>query len=281
MKSVYWLTVTIAVVFALAIGTSQSAFAQANNIEDGPLKDDKLRTDPDPNGDNLREDHSDNKNWITKWYGPDGNYEKNGGSWVSSKRDLIDEGAGGQTVGQLREDTLSTVEGLNLTKTVGLKWKAANGGFRDWTVFELSPADQNNMNRGGPADNIDIYGMIVIHSPVARKAIMSPAHDQHAQIWINGEKWYNNSRWTGGARTILHNVEVDLKKGANVLLYRVSESGGAAYMNLHFDDETHEKSEIYPNKSKDENGFFKEIAGILDVDPAGKLTTTWADIKWK
>ena len=108
---------------------------------------------------------------------------------------------------------------------------------------------------------------------------MSPAHDDHAQIWINGEKWYNNSRWTGAARTILHNVEVDLKKGANILLYRVGESGGSAYINLHFDDDTHAKSKIYPDKSKDQNGFFKEIAGVLDVEPAGKLTTTWADIK--
>ena len=79
-------------------------------------------------------------------------------------------------------------------------------------VFELDPADGNNMNRGGPIDNVDTYGIIVINSPVARKAVMSPAHDDYAQIWINGEKWYNNSRWTGAAQTILHNVEVDLKK---------------------------------------------------------------------
>ena len=275
MKSIYWLTGTIAVVFALVIGTSQSVFAQANDIEGGPLKDDELLTDPNPNGDNLREDHSGNKNWITKWYGPDGNYENNGGFQASFRRDLIDEG----TNGTLTESKLSTAGGLNLTKTVKMNWKDANGGPRAWTVFELDPADGNNMNRGGPADNIDTYGMIVIHSPIARKAVMSPAHDDHAQIWINGEKWYNNSRWTGAARTILHNVEVDLKKGGNVLLYRVGESGGSAYINLHFDDDTHEKSKIYPNKSKDQKGFFNEVSGILDVEPTGKLTTTWADIK--
>ncbi len=275
MKSIYWLTVAIAVVFALVIGTSQSVFAQANDIEGGPLKDDEFLKDPDPNGDNLREDHSDNKNWITKWYGPDGNYENNGGFQASSRRDLIDEG----TNGKLTESKLSTSAGLNLTKSVEMKWKGGNGGTRKWTVFELDPADGNNMNRGGPVDNIDTYGMIVIHSPIARKAVMSPAHDDHAQIWINGEKWYNNSRWTGAARTILHNVEIDLKKGGNVLLYRVGESGGSAYINLHFDDETHKKSKIYPDKSKDQNGFFKEVAGVLDVDPVGKLTTTWADIK--
>ena len=108
---------------------------------------------------------------------------------------------------------------------------------------------------------------------------MSPAHDDHAQIWINGEKWYNNSRWTGAAQTILHNVEVDLQKGANVVLYRVGESGGSAYINLHFDDDTHKVCKIYPDKSKDQKSFFSEVAGVLPVDPTGKATTTWADIK--
>ena len=275
MKSFYQLTIAIAIVFALVIGTSQSVFAQANDIEGGPLKANELLKDPDPNGDGLRENHSDNKNWITKWYGPDGNYENNGGFQASAPKDFIDEGSNGK----LTQPKLSTIAGLNLTKTIDMEWKGGNGGTRQWTVFELNPADGNNMNRDGPVDNIDTYGMIVIHSPVARKAVMSPAHDDHAQIWINGEKWYNNSRWTGAAQTILHNVEVDLKKGANVLLYRVGESGGSAYINLHFDDETHEKSKIYPDKSKDQKSFFQEVAGVLDVDPVGKLTTTWADIK--
>ena len=277
MKIFYQLTFAITMIFLLVIGTSPSAFAQANDIEGGPLKDDELLKDPDPNGDGLRESHANNKNWITKWYGPEGNYENNGGFQNSSKRDLIDEG----TNGKLTETKLSTAAGLKLTQTVDMKWKAGNGGTRKWTVFELDPADGNNMNRDGPVDNIDTYGMIVIHAPVARKAIMSPAHDDHAQIWINGEKWYNNSRWTGAAQTILHNVEVDLKQGGNVLLYRVGESGGSAYINLHFDDDTHKKCKIYPDKSKDQKSFFGEVAGSLDVDPVGKLTTTWADIKRK
>ena len=275
MKIFYQLTFAITTVFLLVIGTSSSVFAQANDIEGGPLKKDELMKDPDPNGDGLRESHANNKNWISKWYGPEGNYENNGSFQVSAPKDFIDEGSGGK----LTQPKLSTAAGLQLTQSIDMKWKAGNGGTRKWTVFELDPADGNNMNRGGPVDNIDTYAMIVIHAPVARKAIMSPAHDDHAQIWINGEKWYNNSRWTGAAQTILHNVEVELKKGGNVLLYRCGESGGSAYLNLHFDDDTHKKCKIYPDKSKDQNSFFKEIAGVLDVDPLGKLTTTWADIK--
>ena len=275
MKKFYHLTLAITIMFALIVGISHLAFAQANDIKGGPLKQGDLMKDPVPNEENLREDHAGNPNWITKWYGPEGNYENNGGFPASAPKDLIDEGSNGK----LTQVELSTVAGLNLTKTVDMKWKAVNGGTRKWTVFELDPADGNNMNRGGPIDNIDTYGMIVINSPIAKKAIMSPAHDDHAQIWINGEKWYNNSKWTGAARTVLHNVEVDLKKGANVLLYRVGESGGSAYINLHFDDDTHKSVRIYPNKSNDQKSFFQEIAGVLDVHPTGKLTTIWADIK--
>ena len=59
----------------------------------------------------------------------------------------------------------------------------------------------------------------------------------------------------------------------------VGETGGAAYINLHFDDNTHKVCKIYPDKSEDQKGFFREIAGGLPVDPIGKATTTWAAIK--
>ena len=167
-----------------------------------------------------------------------------------------------------------------MTQDIEMEWGDDHGGTRAWTVFELEVADDHNMNRDGPADNIDTYVMCVIDSPSDMQAVMSPAHDDWAQIWINGEKWYNNTRWTGNNQTILHTVEVDLQKGANVLLYRCGESGGAAYLNLHFDDATHDAVTIYPKDSTDQSSFFAEIQDIIvSVEPAGKLTTTWADIK--
>ena len=113
------------------------------------------------------------------------------------------------------------------------------------------------------------------------KSVMSPAHDDHAQIWINGEKWYNNSLWTGAALQVDYNIEIQLEKGGNVLVYRCGEAGGDAYMNLHFDDKTHDTVDIYPDKANDQKSFFSEAAGALAVDPVGKLATTWAEIKQK
>ena len=275
MKRFYTLTLAIAIVFTFIVSGSQLVFAQANTITGGPLAEDMLLEDPEPNADNLREDRSDAP-WITKWYGPDGNYENNGTFQVSASMDFIEEGSGGK----LNQADLSTIDGLLMTQDIDMEWGDDHGGTRAWMVFEIDPADGGNMNRGGPIDNIDTYAMIVIDAPSDMQAVMSPAHDDHAQIWINGEKWYNNSRWTGAARTILHDVEIDLQKGANVLLYRCGESGGSAYFNLHLDDATNDAVTVYPKDSTDQSSFFAEIQDIIvSVEPAGKLTTTWADIK--
>ncbi len=275
MKRMYQFAIAIAIMFALVVSSSQIAFAQKHkvNVKDGPLKEkDWLAEAP---GAQLGENHTDVKTWISLWYGPEGNYENNGTFQVSSKRDLIDEG----TKGKLTEPKLSTVEGLKLTQTVKMAWDKKNGGTREWTVFELDVASQDNMNRDGPADNIDTYVMCVIDAPKDMKSIFSPAHDDHAQIWVNGDKWYNDSTWTGGAQIVHYNIEVQLTKGANVVLYRVGESGGAAYINMHFDDNTHKVCKIYPDKAKDQKSFFNEVRGVLPVDPTGKATSTWADIK--
>ena len=244
MKKFYTLILVTAIIFALGMCYSHLAFAQANAITGGPLGEDELLENPEPNTDALREDRSGVDSWISLWYGPDGNYEVNGGFAASAPIDLIDEGSGGA----LNQVSLSTIEGLLMTEEIDMEWGDDHGGTRSWTVFELDPSDGNHMNRGGPIDNIDTYVIALIDAPSDMSAVMAPAHDDYAQIWINGEKWYNNSRWTGAAQMILHTVEVDLQKGGNVLLYRCGESGGSAYLNLHFDDATNDAVTIYPEE---------------------------------
>ena len=275
MKRFYRFTLAIAIMFALIVSVSHLALAQKHkvNIKGGPLKEkDWLAEAPVAQ---LQESHANVKTWISKWYGPEGNYENNGGFQGSAPKDLIEIG----TKGKLTQPKLSTIEGLKLTQTVKLNWDKNNGGPRKWTVFELDVVNQDNMTRDGPADNIDIYVMCVIKAPKDMKAIMSPAHDDYAQIWINGEKWYNDSTWTGGPQIVDYNIEVELQKGGNVVLYRCGESGGAAYINLHFDANTHKVCDIYPKNSKDQKSFFAEASGALPVDPKDKLTTVWGDLK--
>ena len=243
------------------------------NIDRGHLAENELLVDPVGA---LHEDHSHVTTWITKWYGPDGNYENNGGfsnstlpglnyEGAAAITDLMDEGTGGA----ITDASLSTLEGLLLTQTTDVEWGADHGGARGWTVFEIDSADAHNMGRGGPSDYIETYGVIVIDAPRAMKAVMSPAHDDHAQIWLNGEKWYNNSHWVPGSATQVNfNVAIQLRRGANVLVFRCSEWWGDGYMNLHFDAATHDAVTIYPRDATDQQSFFNEIAPLVATNTA-------------
>lgn len=260
----------------LTLSVSVYSYAQGKvNVKGGPIPEAEWMVNVA--GDPLNEDHSNVDTWITKWYGPDGNYENNGGFDKSAPIDLIEEG----TDGKLDQLKLSTVTGLNKTKSVDINWPL-NGGKRDWTVFEINPKSANNIwKEGGGVNSFDTYAICVIDAPKNMKSVMSPAHDDHAQIWINGEKWYNHSQWTGGTTKVNYNIEVELNKGANILLFRCGEGGGSAYLNLHFDDATHDAVDIYPDQADDKISFFKEIVGALSIEPVDKLTTIWADIKRK
>ena len=274
MKRFNLFVLTISLSLGLVFSVTNLAIAIGEvNLKGGPLEDDELfATQPDQ----VAEDHSGYDTWIRKWYGPNGNYTNNGGE-ANHSNELIKLG----TNDELTQEELSTIDGLLRTKNeiTEIKWDDAHGGTREWTVFELNPADADNMNRDGPIDSIDTYGIIVIDAPKEMTSVMSPAHDNYAQIWINGDKWYNHPTWTDAVQNVHFNVEVLFKKGVNVLLFRVTEGGGGAYMNLHFDDATHETVKIYPDEANDKAGFFSEIERALPVVPAGKLTTIWADIK--
>lgn len=275
MKKGYLLLLVSIMSFGLLISFSQPLFAIGKvNVDGGPIPEAEWMNKVA--GAELSEDHSGVDTWITKWYGPDKNYSNNGGFAVSAPKDLIDIGTGGK----LNQIELSTVNGLLKTKNTNIVWDDANGGATEWEVFEIDPANSHNMNKDdGVTDNFDSYWICVIEAKKDMKAVMSPAHDDHAQIWINGEKWYNNPTWTGAAQQVDFNIEVELVKGANVVLFRCGESGGDAYINLHFDDDTHKAVKYYPNKADDQDSFFKEVAGALSVEPGEKLTTTWGDIK--
>ncbi len=277
----FWAVLVICA-FTLTVGVSYFAVAQCTvpgvhqkgePLKAGPLND--PFEDP-PQAAELNDNRPDAP-WITRWYSLKGPITNNGGFAASARKDWIDMG----TNGKITQETLSTESGLKKTQNTNVNLRN-NGGDMGWCIIEINPADGNNMSTAyGLVDqsNIDTYAMIVIDSPNKRKATMSPAHDDHAQIWLNGDKVYNNSRWTGGATTVDFEFEVELKKGANVLLYRCGESGGSDYFNLHLDNQTDRAVTIFPKDAKDAEEFFKEVGGTLAVEPRNKLSTTWANIK--
>ena len=206
--------------------------------------------------------------WVTKWYALDGPITNTGGNAVGSDVDWLDKGTGGK----LTDETVSTMAGLQLTQTTKVDLPD-NGGEFGWGIFTIDPADSHNMNTTyglDNLDNIDTYAIIVISSASARTVTMSPAHDDHAQIWINGTKVYGSATWTGAATEVDYDVPVKLDKGANVLLFRCSEGGGDAYFNLHLD----QNLKILPD-GDNVSQFFSRVP----VEPCGKLTITWGDLK--
>ena len=216
--------------------------------------------------------------WITKWWGMD-LVRNQGGFAASAGRDFIDEG----TKSKVTDATASTPEGLKRLfdlKTVNLDKQHGdkkNNGELEWKVVTIVPNDGMNMSSShGEVDlsNIEWYGIIVIASPTDRTTTMHPAHDDHAHIWLNGEKVYDNPTWTGGATTVTRPTKVTLKKGENILLFRCGESGGSDYINLHFEKADNDLK-ILPTT----NDEFEKHIKSLSVEPGGKLTTTWADIK--
>jgi hypothetical protein len=238
----------------LAVGASYLAMAAPPNVGIDGL-------------DLIDEDRPDAP-WINKWYALDGPITNTGGHDAGSDVDWLDKGTGGK----LTDTTVSTMDGLQLTQTTEVNLPD-NGGEFGWGIFTIDPADSHNMNTmyGLPnQDNIDTYAIIIISMGSSADVVMSPAHDDHAQIWINGTKVYGNATWTGGATDVDYDVPVKLDKGANVLLFRCSEGGGDAYFNLHFD----QSLKILP-----EGDNVDQFLSRVPVEPLGKLTTTWGDLK--
>ena len=258
--------------------------AKGKRLIGGPLKRGQLLSNPAAA--ELKEDRP-GAPWITRWYMPTATYINSGGFAVSGPIDHIKAASGGA----LTQESLSTVDGLMKTKTTKLNWGKNNGGTADWTVLEIDPQNGDNMSvayglfkQGQDFKNFDTWALLVIESPKDHVAVMSTVHDDWAQVWINGEKWYNNSKWTGGVVKVSYDVEVKLNRGGNVLLFRCGESGGSDYFNLHFDDATDRKVKYYPNKANNKNGFFAEasraLAGLA-IEPVDKVPVTWSDIKRK
>jgi hypothetical protein len=247
----------------LTVGVSY--LAMASDINDDPFAD--------PDQANALNRTDDNAAWIAKWLMLDGLINNTGGFAASAPIDWLSEGTGGS----ITQESISTLDGLRAAEGSQVNLPD-NGGTLRWRVTTIDPNENNNMSvTYGLTDetNVDTYAIIVIDSPDARNTIMSPAHDDHAQIWINGDKCYNNSAWTGGHHQVDFDVEVSLNRGLNVLLYRCGESGGDDHFNLHFQDSDSDLV-TYPDAN---DRFFEVLVPGTAVEPGGKLSTTWGEIK--
>jgi hypothetical protein len=223
--------------------------------------------------------HTGDDGWIEQWLSMEV-VMQNGGFAASGAIDFLSEGTGGK----ITHESVSTTKGLAALDRIPIeldKKYSGNGmgedGVWDWEVKAIDTNNGDNMatSWGLPAgsDDIEWHGIIVLKSSKARDATMHPAHDDYMQIWINGEQVYDNSTWTGGVRTVTTPTEVDFVAGDNVVLVKCGESGGSAYVNLHFED-SESDMDIVPT----EDGEFWRYAGLA-VEAKDKAATSWGDLK--
>lgn len=208
-------------------------------------------------------------NWIGKWWGLD-LITDTGGFTTSAGIDYLAEGSGGL----ISNASVSTRDGAGKTANAVVNLPD-NGGALAFSIVDINTQDQFNMStsHGLPdGTNITWHGIIVVISPDERTTTMYPAHDDYAQIWINGEQVYDESRWTGGVREFLTPTEINFKKGENFLHFKCGESGGADYVNLRFET-TDTDLLIAPTL---DNQF---LDVLTPVEPKGKLAVRWADLK--
>lgn len=207
--------------------------------------------------------------WITKWWSL-GLVTQTGGFPASAKVDYLKDGTGGKYT----HESASTMQGLpGANVTVDLP---KNGGALKWKVVTIKPDDDKNMSTSwGKVDesNITWHGIIVIKSPAAKNTKMHVAHDDHAQLWLNGKLVYDDPNWTTAAKAT-RPKDISLAKGDNALLFKCGESGGADYVNLHF-EKGDTDLQILPTT---DDQFLQHLT---PVEPKGKVAITWGSIKRK
>jgi hypothetical protein len=210
--------------------------------------------------------------WITKWWMLSGQITNTEGFAISAETDWLDLGTGGK----LTDASASTLKGMLMTRDIVVSLPD-NGGDLTWEVHTINPEDGNNTSTTyGLVDetNIETYAIIHITSPSTRTTTINPAHDDYGHIWLNGVKVYDNDQWTGAATTVTTPTDVSMNKGGNVLLFRLGESGGSDYFNLHF-EASDSDLKIIPTM---DDKFFELIDSGAAVEPQGKIGT-WGGVK--
>ena len=190
-----------------------------------------------------------------------------------------DAGQGGQASTDI--DSLDEESKGKVTEEMVAKNGAKEGdevGDYEWTPGEL-PADGNintcvvdiGMTNVADFNDVTSYALLILESNQAQANVtMGTSSDDSLKVWLNGEEVHKKAvnRGRGGTPANINGYqdrfEVDLKKGANLLLVKVSERGGGwgQYVGIDANVEHH-----------------IDFDGFQPVEPAGKLATQWAEIK--
>ena len=178
-------------------------------------------------------------------------------------------------------DSLAVASNDDVTEEMVAKDGATEGdevGDYAWTLGELpANGDINAMLvELGVTENTDFndvtsYALITLVADDDMEGVMiGVSSDDSVKVWLNGEEVHNNpvNRGRGGADSFQDSFAVDLVKGDNLLMIKVSERGGGWGM--------------YAGINAPVEAMYKAPAELgTSVEAAGKLLTTWGNLKAK
>ena len=178
-------------------------------------------------------------------------------------------------------DSLAVASNDDVTEEDVAKNGATEGdevGDYAWTLGALpANGDINAMLvELGVTENADFndvtsYALITLVSEDdVEGAMLGVSSDDSVKVWLNGEEVHNNpvNRGRGGADSFQDSLAVNLVKGDNLLMIKVSERGGGWGM--------------YAGISAPVEAMYKAPAEAgTAVEAAGKLPTTWGSLKAK
>ncbi len=119
----------------------------------------------------------------------------------------------------------------------------------------------------GELDHITSYALILLKTKRAQANVaMGVSSDDSVRVWVNGEVVHTHAenRSRGKENAFQDQLKVNLKKGNNLIMIKVSQRGGGWGMHFGVGGD-YELAEI--------------DAIFLPIELAGKLTTQWAQIK--
>ncbi len=146
-------------------------------------------------------------------------------------------------------------------------------GDYEWTYGNLPANGDINavlvsigMTNVADFNDVSSYALLVLKTKNAENNVtMGVNSDDSIKVWVNGEVVHTNAvnRGRGGADAFQDQFNIDLKKGNNLLMIKVSERGGGWGMYVGVDADYE----------------IEDLDAVLPVQPAGKLTTQWAQVK--
>ncbi len=186
--------------------------------------------------------------------------------WMVTKAEAGQGGATATNVDSLAEESNDRFTEKRVSKNGATEGDEI--GDYEWTLADL-PQDgnldviANEIGAAAPFDDITAYGLVTLVADEAMEVTLLAGSDDSIKVWLNGEVVHTNAVNRGRARW-QDEFEVDLKRGKNLLMVKVSDRGGGWGM-------------YFGIRGEVETAYIPE--GGQSVEASGKFITTWGKLK--